>query len=441
MGAQTQAEDFQQEPQVPHWSFGLRVAFRFCFVYFGLFCLYTQIIGGLIYIPKMESIEPASFWPMRQIVFWTAAHVFHAKLPLVYTASGSGDKTFDWVLAFCLLVFAVLATTVWSALDRRRENYVALHKWFRLGIRFALASQLIGYGIDKVVPLQMPYPNLTRLVEPFGNFSPMGVLWYSVGASPAYETFAGCAEMLGGILLILPRTTTLGALICIADMTQVFVLNMTYDVPVKLFSFHLLLMGLFLLAPDMRRLADFFFRNRTVAASTPSQLFRTHRANRITIVVQIVFGIWMLGTAAYAAWDDWQAYGGGRPKSALYGIWNVDELSIDGQIRSPLTIDYDRWHRVIFDFPEAIGLQRMDDSFVRYGASIDVNAKMLRLTKSGDKNWKGNFSFERVAPDQLVLDGEMGGHKTRMRLQLIDRNKFLVVNRGFHWVQEYPFNR
>jgi hypothetical protein len=31
--------------------------------------------------------------------------------------------------------------------------------------------------------------------------------------------------------------------------------------------------------------------------------------------------------------------------------------------------------------------------------------------------------------------------KVHMQLQLVDRKTFLLVNRGFHWVQEYPFNR
>jgi hypothetical protein len=39
------------------------------------------------------------------------------------------------------------------------------------------------------------------------------------------------------------------------------------------------------------------------------------------------------------------------------------------------------------------------------------------------------------------LDGEVQGHEVKMRLELDDRNKFLLVNRGFHRVQEYPFNR
>jgi hypothetical protein len=28
-----------------------------------------------------------------------------------------------------------------------------------------------------------------------------------------------------------------------------------------------------------------------------------------------------------------------------------------------------------------------------------------------------------------------------MKLKLLDRNKFTLVNRGFHWINEYPFQR
>jgi hypothetical protein len=41
----------------------------------------------------------------------------------------------------------------------------------------------------------------------------------------------------------------------------------------------------------------------------------------------------------------------------------------------------------------------------------------------------------------LILDGNMDSHKMHMQLELVDLNKFLLVSRGFHWIQEYPFNR
>src|SRR5579872_7450621 len=253
-----QAEQVRTKSEGRGWTLAFRIAFRFFFVYLGLSCLTTQVLPNLFPIPKIAFPNLATLAPIRQTVLWTAKHVFQVS-SLVYQGTGSGDKTFDWVLAFCVLSIAVCAAGVWSVLDRKREEYIVLHKWFHLFLRFAVSSEMLLYGMVKVIPLQMPFPFLTRLVEPFGNFSPMGVLWYSIGASPGYEMFAGCAEMLGGILLIFPRTTTLGALVCLADATETFMLNMTYDVPVKLLSFHLILMSLTLLAPELSRMARFFF--------------------------------------------------------------------------------------------------------------------------------------------------------------------------------------
>jgi len=224
-------------------------------------------------------------------------------------------------------------------------------------------------------------------------------------------------------------------------MTQVFMLNMTYDVPVKLLSFHLILLSLFLLAPDLQRLANLFFLDRPAGPSTQPPLFATPRANRTALAAQLAFGVLLMGMNAYGAWTAWHRYGGGSHRSALYGIWDVDQLTIDDQVRSPLLTDYGRWRRVIFDIPTHMAFQRMDNSLAGYGAAINVNDKTIALTKDDDKNWKANFSWQRPSPDRLILEGQMDGHKTQMQLQLLDRKKFLLVSRGFHWVQEYPFNR
>jgi uncharacterized membrane protein YphA (DoxX/SURF4 family) len=424
-----------------HWNLASRVAFRFCFIYFTLFSLSNQILGSMLVIPKLDIPEFGIIWPMRQVTFWTATHVFRVTRTLVYTGSGSGDKTYDWVQMFCLLVFAAAITLVWSLLDRRRPNYVTLHKWFRLVLRFALAGQMLVYGLDKIIPLQMPFPSLTRLMEPYGNFAPMSVLWFSVGASRAYEIFAGSAETLGGLLLIYPRTTTLGAMVCLADMIQVFTLNMTYDVPVKMLSFHLIAFSLFLLAPELRRLASVLFTDRVTGPSTQPPLFQKTRRNRIALVLQVLFGLYLAGMNLYGSIGAWTQYGGGRPKSLLYGIWNVEQMTIDGQVRSPLLTDYDRWRRVIFDSTEITSFERMDDTFTYYRSTLSDKDKTIYLTKNNDKNWKARFSFARPAPDQLTLDGAMDGHKIQMQLKLLDREKLTLVNRGFHWINEYPFQR
>ena len=128
--------------------------------------------------------------------------------------------------------------------------------------------------------------------------------------------------------------------------------------------------------------------------------------------------------------------GGGSPKSALYGIWDVEQLSVDGQIRPPLLNDYDRrWRRVIFDAPTRIVFQRTDDSFAHYGATIDADAQSIALTKGNSRSWQAAFAFHRPAGGHLILDGEMDRHRIHMELQLVEFDSFRLLNSGFRWIR------
>jgi len=424
----------------PHWSLARRIAFRFGSLYVGLYILVTQVLGT-IFIPGIDVPDPGTHGPARAVVEWTAKRVIGVSAPLVVTGSGSGDKVFDWTQAFCMLVLAGLGAALWSVLDRRRRSYATADRWLRLAVRIAVGSTLILYGLDKVVPLQMPYPNLSRLLEPYGNFSPMGVLWASIGASPAYEIFTGCAETLGGILVLLPRTALLGALVCLADAIEVFVLNMTYDVPVKLFSLHLVVFCLYLIAPEWPRLRDFFLSDRAVEPSARAPLFRSPRANRVASWVLVLYSGYLLVMNVRSARAAWAEFGGGAPRPAYYGIWDVETVVVDGTSSPALPENPERWRRLVFSFPGAATAQRMDESFIQFKAELGVQDRRLGLTKRDDAKWSAAFLVDRPARDRLVLEGDMDHRRARLELRRVDETKMLLPARGFHWVQEYPFNR
>jgi hypothetical protein len=151
----------------------------------------------------------------------------------------------------------------------------------------------------------------------------------------------------------------------------------------------------------------------------------------------------------YDSWkNEWLVRGDTASKPALYGIWDVEQFSLDGQIRPPIPTDQDRFRRVIFDSGiiwelninaegGAVAFQRPDDTFTYYRTSIDVLDKTLTLTYPGHgrKDWNAHFTFERPSADQLVLDGDIDKHKLHMQLHLFDRSKFELVSSGFHWVQ------
>jgi len=435
----------------PGWDTATRVAFRYGTCYFGTFGL-VVVVGLIPVILKGAGIDGpwsairGTFHAVRTPLAWIGEHLLG--LSIQSTQVGS-DSAFQWTALWCIAVLAAAGTVIWTVLDRGRRSYDRLQAWVWLILRLVLAAAMFYFGMAKVIPTQMPFV-LNRLVEPYGNFSPAGVLWAQVGVSPAYQILLGVAEVFGGLLLLLPRTAAAGALVCVVDLTQVFLLNMTYDIRLKTVSSQLLLLSLFLLAPYARRLLTAFFTDRVVPAATTTQLFTRPRANRIALVAQVGLGVALL--VAFSA-QGWQQFT--RPTPNLYGIWQVETFSAEGYSRDPLLTDKIRWRRVIFDrpfhvsAPVMVTVQRMDDSFEVYGGTIDPRKHFIDLSHRIELGtyketpirirltywWPGQ-------PDQMIVDGDdYAGHQIHLRVTRMNPASFPLVERGFNWVQEDPYNR
>ena len=76
----------------------------------------------------------------------------------------------------------------------------------------------------------------------------------TVSSPGRYEvSLPGSGVTLGGILLLIPGTITLGALISLGAVINVFTFSTFYDVPVRLGVAHMILCACFLLLPDIPR--------------------------------------------------------------------------------------------------------------------------------------------------------------------------------------------
>ena len=418
---------------VEGWKAATRAVFRFSVAYLTLYAASTQVLGGLLVFPGFSFRPLGTLWPMRDVTFWWADRL-GVESPLT-TGGNSGDTAFYWVQTLWLLLLAIVIAVLWSELDRRRE-YTTLNRWFRLFVRFALAAQLFYYGMAKVIPTQFPPPSLVTLLEPVGNLALADLLWTFVGASTGYQIFTGLAEVLAGALLIVPHTATLGALIALADLTQVFALNATYDFGLKLISLHLILMSAFLLAPDLPRL----WRALVARDESPKSAIRNAGDAKFRrgalLVTQIVFGAYLLAVFTNLSWTNWYAISGGRARSPLYGIWDVVTLSIDGIGQAPMLNTYDyRWRRIIFDAPDVVAVQRTDDSFLHYFSTIDEAGRNVELRKGNSTAWRGVWQVERPSEDRLVLRGDMEGFAINATLQRVDLDTFRLLNSPFRWVR------
>jgi hypothetical protein len=402
------------------WSPARRLASRFVLFYLAF------------YVSPFDLSDESDGGVTKGLVSWTGARL---GLDVAVLPNGSGDTTYNYVQVLCLVVLALVAAVAFSLVERRGRWDSALFAALRVWIRYVLGYTMLTYGAFKVWKTQFPFPSPETLVLPFGEASPMRLLWTFMGYSAAYTMFAGASEMLGGLLLLFRRTTLLGALVSAGVLANVVMLNFSYDVPVKLYSFHLLLLAVFLVAPDVTRLVRFFLRNQPVPPAPERRplgpkLERARVALKILVAGAVVFG------SMNAGYRSWRNYGDAAPKPPLYGLWDVEQFDRDGVPVPPLATDKTRWRRVMIG--SFVMAYPMDESKRSFRLKVDEAARTLELIKP--RGTVGTFHWERPDADTLHLVGTLDDTKVEMRLRRRDENSFLLVNRGFHWVNEYPFN-
>ena len=417
---------------VVRWPVVQRIAFRFACLYLVLY----SVPGAVLYaIPGGAYPASAITKVWHTVCPWVAIHVFHLSgQRTTYFGTGSGDTTLAYIQNLLIVVITAGGTLIWSLLDRRRPNYARLHAWLRLLVRYTLAFILFGYGFAKVFPLQFQPANAIRLSERFGDFSPMGVLWSFMGASIAYTIFAGSLEVTGGLLLVFRRTASLGALISFGVLANVVALNFCYDVPVKLYSTNLLLMAAFVAAPDARRLANVLLLNRAApAADLNAPRFERRWLRVAAAVFWAAFVGWHLFGQVRGGWQRYrETYH--RATGPLHGDYLVDSFQRNGRDVPPLTTDSSRWRLAEFG-PQGVFVQRMDNSPMGFRGAYDDASHTINLNRAGTLKWS--------KPDEqrLTLEGVLQGNAVSIHLHALDANAFPLNSRGFHWIQEFPFNR
>jgi uncharacterized membrane protein YphA (DoxX/SURF4 family) len=406
------------------WRLPIRLLFRFGVLYFLLYShvgfMFDEDPFPLNWLPNPTDVRPIAQqeWPWVQAaqehfyqplesyneelralqyraVDWTAAEVFDLDRQLERPL-GSGDTTHSHIEVLLYATAAAIGCLLWSLLDLRRSHYRKLSAWAFLGLRYYLAHWMIVYGMVKVIKLQFPDPMLDRLLTPYGESSPMNLVWTFMGYSEPYTIFAGAGEVLGGLLLLFRRTTTFGALVSAAVMSNVMVLNYSYDVPVKLFSTHLVIGCGILLIPDTQRLLSVFILNR----AAPQRDLQRPQLGWVGHVVRLVCVATLLYVQVDQAWQSRSQYGNAREKPPLFGIWDVEEYTLNGEVVPPLTSDPVRWQNLIVDYPGYALVRRMDDLRHGYGFAVNQDAKTVTMTAGS------SWNYSLPDGDTLVFKGE-----------------------------------
>jgi hypothetical protein len=427
------------EPQA--WSRPRQIALRFVLAYVVLYCFPSPLEA----VPYVEDLATHYTTAKHHAASWLGevALGVHADPDTPY--NGSGDRTIDYLVTLLNLVLATAITIGWTVLAHRRRppprEHRRLAKALHVYLRYLMLFTMFGYGFAKLCLSQFPPLSPARLDQAYGDSTPMGMLWAFMSSSAAYTMLTGAVEVVGGLLLLWRRTTTLGALVIAVAMINIVALNFCYDVPVKQYSVHLLLFAVLIAGPDLGRLVDVLILHRPTTPAAPDPPLRAPWLRRARVAAKVIILLW----ATYFCYD--QASESHRMRTtvppALAPFYDAFEVE-SHQIAGVEVLDDARWLTLASGRVGYVWVKRRAKPTQRYGVEADPSAKLLRFTVAyapvGTKPEAFALAYSLPDPEHVVLEGAFEGVPLRVALRRKSTH-WPLVNTGFHWINEFPNNR
>jgi hypothetical protein len=324
-----------------HWSRTQLTLFRIFFIFF----LLLTIPLDRSYYRRLFSVN------LFHLHFQDLFQITNYVPRLVHISDWGIASYAGWGIA---LIISIIGALIWEAIEKpKKSEYHQLYYWLRVLLRFRLAIGLIGYGVIKLFPVQIPYPTLSDLHTAYGDFLPWKIYYLSTGVATAgYEQTLGAIEILTGLLLYYRRTAVVGAGIAIALLTNIVLANFAYQLGDHIYSLYLLIMALFILAYDAPRLYDLLVKERLAIADHFKPIFNYKHAGRIRVGLKALFLVFVLlyGSVTYAGHkkSNWP-YPDTPGLANIYGVYNVREFRINNKTLPYSATDTARWQDVVFE--------------------------------------------------------------------------------------------
>ncbi|CAM3641628.1 hypothetical protein ACXYTP_13010 [Tsukamurella ocularis] len=381
-------------------------------------------VGGLVLILFPAAVllsqifaaldAAAVFTPAWRAVGTVGALATGTEPAPVDVATGS-DLAWAWQFHAGALVLGVVGGLLWGALAVRSgargaagvDRAARVLRGIACGV---LAVAMLLYGLAKVIPAQMGHMNLPAYqLQAVGDTEPFSLLWGYMAASTPYTVVTGAIELTAGLLLIAPRTRLAGALLSVVALTQIVLLNLFYDVPVKLLAAELLVIALVLVLPHRAAL----LRAVLPAAASPAR--RTG-----TAVAAVVAAVLIAATVAgnLARVDTMNT-----PRDPRDGVWRATALTVDGAPALATDDAGPAWTSIAITLrgtAERPARGSAQDSLVTQTPDGAVTAWGVRA--AGDRftvrRGAGTAPVEllvRTVPDGLLVTGTVDGHRLDAR--------------------------
>lgn len=262
--------------------------------------------------------------------------------------------------------------------------------------RWIAAVLCILYGFAKINGAQFTVLD-SELTKPLAQVSGFWLTWYYFGYSAVYGTLIALLQVAGGVLLIVPRTALLGALLLLPIATNIVLIDVFYGVDIggTLAALVLLLCVSLTIAPYVPRLRKAILLE-TLPMRPPPRAFIA-----LTVVTIAAFGF---------TW--WVANYNNRAPTPIDGVWSV-EAQPTGPANAPQlrTVFFEHNRAGMAVFRNADGSDSTHDFEMTQDGLVQIWQTWLKkgpLIMRGREQANGQLELEILQPDS-------GGHLTLQR--------------------------
>ena len=418
-----------------NWTTGKKISFRFFFLLLGLtsaLCWIVTIYLTCFFLIHHVYNPAAVFKPLAPLLYWLDSNIYHTgHNPKIHRAFPQ-DNHFAIVFYLTILYLSIIGAAMWSLTDAKRLNYNRLFYWFTLYIRYVLAIVVIIYGFDKLIPVQMPRPNVANLATPVGDLSRFRLLWDFMGISPGYMMMIGAGEVLAGLFLFFRRTYVFGSLLLLVMLANVLAVNCFYNVPVKTYASQLLVFTLFLIIPYVQNLYYIFFKGIPASILPARYTFETRlKRNVLKAALIVVPAILIIPVVA----GYYQKFVTQAEIVRSQRIYNVVAFVATDTL-PPLTTDTLRWNRLmLFGQGRYAVIFNMKNQPKQFELSIDKIKKTYAFRDSPDSIRWNVFNYSYPAKNHLELTGKWKGKDIDVLMEQLpadsiplNREKLIFIN-------------
>ena len=350
------------------------------------------------------------------------------------------DTKYDYSRFLLIAVLSLVLAAIWYVIDaRKRWQYNnRLNSLLRTILRYHVGFTMFLYGIAKVYLYQFGYMGLDRMDNAVGENSPMGFLWLFMSYSPTYNIGTGLIEMIGGTLLFFRRTTLLGGIVCFVAMANVVLIDIAYDVTVKMFAIHLMLMVMVLLLDDAKRIFSLLIFNRSIAPRFDVPL--------ISAKYRIPGYVLKTGLISYVLIITFQFSGGIREtrierlkQNTLHSKYTVEQFVINSDTLPPLRGDEARWDELMIGSsysPSRMTIKNMAGGSKAYVYEADTVQKSLIFYSRRDSTDRFEMRYSQPSEKKFVLEGFHKSDTLHVEMSVFSREDYRLGSGKINWIRD-----